>query len=401
MRVDSRRIKVLTCLAFSMLLVGDGHGAENSKQTLGFSSSKPSEGTSVAVDGGFLVSYKTLIPGSEVEYEMLPIPGGKVRLGSPSNEPGHKGDEAPQVEVEVGPMWVGKHEVTWQEYKLFMSMYNLFKKLESDGLRKINPERLVDAVTAPTPLYEPDHTFEFGDEPDLPAVTMTQLAAKHYTKWLSKLTGHQYRLPTEAEWEHACRAGCSQAYCFGHDIASLGEYAWFAGNSDSLPHKVGTKKPNAWGLHDMHGNVMEWTIEGFSEKGYASLANKPLPIANLDSIKWPESADMRVVRGGSFQDAPELLRSAARIGSSDMDWKSEDPNIPLSPWWYTSDPARGVGFRLFRAYQPLDAERVEKFYEIDHDDIRFDIDVRMQEGRGAYGLVDPRLADEIKKAADN
>jgi hypothetical protein len=278
-----------------------------------------------------------------------------------------------------------------------MSMYRLFKSLASQGLRKVDGTNAVDAVTAPTELYEPSFTFEFGQNDRFPAVTMTQYSAKQYTKWLSKLTGHQYRLPTEAEWEHACRAGSTTPYSFG-DASQADEYAWHAGNSEEVPHEVGTKKPNAFGLHDMHGSVMEWTIEGYAEDGYKRLADQPQPISFLAAINWPDSPENRVVRGGSFQDELERLRSAAKIKSADEEWKSEDPNVPLSPWWYTNDPARGIGFRIFRSYQPIDTEMISKFWEIDHEYIQQDVDARVDEGRGVRTAVDANMAKDIEAA---
>ncbi len=364
---------------------------------LGISAAKPESGPFVQVKEGFMVPYTLTVPGSEVTVEMVPVPGGEIVMGSPAGEAGHQADEAPQIKVEVGPMWVAKCETSWSEYKLYMSMYRLFKSLASQGLRKVDSNNKVDAVTAPTELYDATFTFEFGEEPKLPAATMTQFAAKQYTKWLSKLTGHQYRLPTEAEWEYACRAGSPSAYSFGDEASELDEYAWHAGNSDAVPHEVGQKKPNKFGLHDMHGNVMEWTVNGHTEEGYKHAADKKQPMSFLESVFWPNSAENRVVRGGSFQDEAKLLRSAARLPSKDEDWKSEDPNVPLSPWWYTSDPARGVGFRVFRSYVPLDAEQVSKFWEYDHEYIELDVQARLDEGRGISTVVDKELAKEIEK----
>ncbi len=369
--------------------------AETNQAGQGFSKTEPAEGPSVEVEGGFLVPYTLTVPGSAVKIEMVPVPGGTFMLGSSEDAAGYVEDEGPPVEVEVGPMWVAKYETSWQEYKLYMSMYQLFKSLESEGLRIVNDSNAVDAVTAPTELYDPTFTFEYGQDLKLPAVTMTQYAAKQYTKWLSKLTGDQYRLPTEAEWEYACRAGSSAAYHFGDDESLLDEYAWYYENADERPHEVGTKKPNPFGLHDMHGNVMEWVIDSYTEDGYASIADKDQPMSLLESVRWPTSFDNRVVRGGSWQDDPEQLRSAARLGSADEDWKVADPNIPLSPWWYTDDPARGIGFRIFRSYQPLDDEQLKKFWEIDDDDIQFDVEMRIEEGRGVQSVIDPALAKEI------
>lgn len=366
--------------------------------TAGFSMTKPEAGPSVAVDGGFLVPYTLTIPGTEVHVEMVPVPGGVSVMGSPEDAENGQEDERPVVKVSIGPMWVAKQETSWGEYKVFMSMYKLLKELQSKGLRKIVDGDHVDAITAPTELYDSTFTYEFGQDANLPAVTMTQYAAKQYTKWLSRLTSQQLRLPTEAEWEFACRAGSTAAYCFGDDPDELGEYAWYMDNADDMPHPVGQKKPNAFGLHDMHGNVMELCIGGYSEDGYESLADKPQPLALGDSIIWPESFDNRVIRGGSWQDEAEQLRSAARIGSEDEDWKDADPNFPLSPWWYTSDPARGVGFRIVRSYQPLEAELITKFWEIDNEDIQMDVDMRLLEGRGVLSPIDPTLSEDIKQA---
>lgn len=366
--------------------------------TAGFSKTEPESGPSVAVDGGFLIPYTLTIPGTDVQVEMIPVPGGVSTMGSPEGAEDAMEDEQPVVEVTVGPMWVAKYETSWGEYKVFMSMYKLIKELQSQGLRKIVDGDHVDAITAPTELYDSSFTYEHGQDANLPAVTMTQYAAKQYTKWLSRLTGQQLRLPTEAEWEFACRAGSTAAYCFGDDPDELDDYAWYMDNSDDKPHPVGQKKPNAFGLYDMHGNVMELCIGGYSEDGYESLAGKTQPMSLGDSIIWPESFDNRVIRGGSWQDEAERLRSAARIGSEDEDWKDADPNFPLSPWWYTSDPARGVGFRIVRSYQPLEDELITKFWEIDNEDIQMDVDMRLLEGRGVIGPIDPTLSEDIKQA---
>lgn len=371
--------------------------ADDRLKTLGISATEPASGPAVKVPDGYMIPYTLKVPGSTVQFDMIPIPGGIVTVGSPDNEEGHKADEGPQFKVEVGPMWVAKCEATWSEYRLYMSMYGLFKQLQMRGVGNVSDANKVDAVTAPTELYEPSFTFEFGDDPRLPAVTMTQYAAKQYTKWLSKLTGHQYRLPTEAEWEYACRAGTTTAFNFGADTSAIDDYAWHAGNSDGKPQKVGLKKPNAFGLHDMHGNVMEWTINGYSAEGYVFARDAKQPLDVISAVTWPDSPENRVVRGGSFQDEAGLLRSAAKTASQDEEWKSEDPNVPLSPWWYTSDPARGVGLRVFRSYQPLEPKVIAKFWEIDHEYIDQDVQARLEEGRGVLSTVDPSLSKEITR----
>lgn len=364
----------------------------------GLSKTQPESGPSVAVDGGFMIPYTMTIPGSSIQVEMIPVPGGTFSMGSPEGSDDAQEDEQPAVPVAIGPMWVAKYETSWGEYNLYMSMYKLLKELQSQGLRRISDDNRVDAITAPTELYDSTFTYQFGQDADLPAVTMTQYAAKQYTKWLSRLTGQQLRLPTAAEWEYACRAGSTTIYSFGDDPERLDEFAWYVENSEEAPHAVGQKQPNVFGLYDMHGNVMEWCIDSYTEDGYTSLADKPQPLSLSDAIIWPETFDNRVVRGGSWQDDAEQLRSAARLGSSDEDWKANDPNFPLSPWWYTDDPTRGVGFRIVRSYQPLDDELITKFYEIDNEDIQMDVDMRMSEGRGVIGPIDPALAEDIKQA---
>ncbi|MFG0331923.1 MAG: formylglycine-generating enzyme family protein, partial [Maioricimonas sp. JB049] len=94
---------------------------------------------------------------------------------------------------------------------------------------------------------------------------------------------------------------------------------------------------------------------------------------------------------------PEELRSAARMGSDDPEWKAYDPNIPLSPWWFTSDPARGVGFRLVRPLKEMSPEAIGRFWEIDSEDVQYDVDVRLQEGRGVLGIVDEKLPEAIEE----
>lgn len=367
----------------------------NTKSSPGISAEKPAEGPSVKVDEGYMVPYSVPVPGSDVNIEMVPVPGGKFKFGSSEDSDGHVEDEGPQVELEVAPMWVAKYETTWQEYEYFMSMYQVFTAIQGNEGRSVTDENKVDAVTTPTPLYEPSHTYALGQEPRLPAVTMTQYSAKQYTKWLSKLTSQQFRLPTEAEWEYACRAGSDTEYCFGDDESELEDYAWFFDNADELPHLVGSKKPNQFGLYDMHGNVMEWVIDGYTEDGYERVAEKGAKEA-IAVIQWPEEAENRVIRGGSFNDDPEMLRSAARRGSEDEDWKEKDPNLPLSPFWYASAQGREVGFRIVRSYQPLEDAKIAMFWEVDNDDIAEDVNERLGSGKAMEVAVDAELGKEFE-----
>jgi formylglycine-generating enzyme required for sulfatase activity len=326
---------------------------------------------------------------------MIPIPGGKTTIGSPDEQPGHSQDEGPEFNVQVEPFWMAKTELTWAEYKTFLKTYDIFKRLSRQGVRKASGLDQADAITIPTPLYEPSFTYEFGDDPQQPAVTMTQYSAKLYTQWLSGLTGTQYRLPTEAEWEYAARAGTNTAYSFGDDPAELDQYAAFADNSPDGAPKVGSKKPNPFGLHDMHGSVWEWTLDHYATDSYSGRQAKTLSVS--EALVMPKEKSSRCVRGGGWQDPPERLRSAARLGSDDKVWKDADPNVPKSPWWFTDDPARMVGMRLVRSAKPLPQEDLKKIWGVDHNEINEDVLFRLEEGRGAIGISVPELLQDFKR----
>ncbi|MBU6221185.1 MAG: formylglycine-generating enzyme family protein [Planctomycetes bacterium] len=349
------------------------------------------DGPAVKVKGGWMVPYEETIPGTEVAFRMVPVPGGTVRIGSPDGEAGRSSDEGPQFDAVIEPFWMGSCEVSWGEYKAYMSACDLFKALESANMRKVTPENEADAVTAPSNLYDPTTTFTNGEDPLLPAVTMTQFAARQYTKWLSGLTARFYRLPTEAEWEYACRAGTTTPWNTGADAAALEAAAWFADTSDETTHPVGEKEPNAFGLHDMHGNVAEWVLDELVSGGYARQAALPQPVPAAAAAVWPERLSPRIVRGGAYYDEPAQCRSAARRGSEDLPWKDVDPNLPKSPWWYTEEPALGVGMRVVRPLAPPDLAARRRWGDADIESIRADTADRLQQGRGARGLVDPKL----------
>ncbi len=370
----------------------------------------PAGERSVAASCGHMTRYLEQIPGTSISFEMIPIPGGEFLLGSPGGEAGRNLDEGPQVRVHVDPFWMGKCEVTWAEYRAYMAMYDVFKSLSQlrPGDEKLDVAPAVraylqqqsvevDGVTSPTPLYDPDTTEMAGGDPDQPAVTMTQYAAKQYTKWLSGVVGRTYRLPSEAEWEYAARAGGTTAYSFGDDPAKLSDFAWFAENSDDLTHSVGSKPSNAWGLHDMHGNVAEWVLDAYVERHYATLASRGT-VKSSDAVAWPTQLFPRVIRGGGWFDEPAQCRSAARAGSIDDEWNLSDPNLPKSPWWYTEEPSAAVGFRIIRPLKPIDEPTRQKVWEADVELIRGDVAERLEEGRGARGAVDLRLPAAIDEA---
>ena len=280
--------------------------------------------------------YKVTIPRTEVSFEMVPIRGGECTMGT-----GKRKDESPERKVKIDPFWMGKHEVTWDEYRLFM-----FSQMAKEDTNK---DQVVDAISRPTRPYV-EMSFGMGID-GYPAISMTQHAANKYAEWLSAKTGQFYRLPTEAEWEYACRAGTTTGYSFGDDASQLRNYAWFVDNSDGKYQKVGTKKPNPWGLYDMHGNVMEWTLDQYNPAGYAGLGtDNPW---NVSTQPYPQA-----VRGGAWTDTAEQLRCGARVGS-DPTWKQQDPQLPKSIWYHTD--AQGLGFRLVRPVKVPDAELMYKY----------------------------------------
>ena len=359
---------------------------------------KPADGLFVETDQGFMVPYTRTIPGTDITFEMVPIPGGTFHIGSPDDEEDRSDDEGPQICIEVAPFWMGKYEVTWSEYKLYMDLHDHFKAFQEQGIREVTDENEIDAITAPSSLYDPSFTYDAGDGPRQPAATMTQYSAKQYTKWLSILTDDFYRLPGEAEWEYACRAGTTTRFYFGEDADELEEHAWFDDNSDYERHDVGQKKPNPWGLYDMYGNVSEWVLDQHNEEGYQHLDPEKTWSA-IDAINWPTDPDPYVARGGSWELYVEDLRSAARLASNNTDWKSEDPNIPKSPWWFTTEPSTGVGFRLVRPLQaPATREGREEYWKARSSRDEMAIKFRLEsDGKGAKGIVDRDLPQAIKK----
>jgi len=292
--------------------------------------------------------YVESIPGSDAKFEMVAIPGGTYLMGSPAGEAGRGEDEGPQHVVRVRPFWMGKMEVTWDEFDVYRKEKGAENVDANDDILAANP----DAITGPTPPYV-DETYGHGRDGH-PVICLTWHAAAEYCRWLSSKTGKTYRLPTEAEWEWAARAGTTTAYHFGNDAKQVDEYAWYVKNSPLKPgekattRKVGTRKANPWGLHDMHGNVAEWCLDRYDKAFYASFegksADRPVSLPN-------DRRFTHVVRGGSWADEPDRLRSAVRRGS-DKSWMKHDPQRPQSIWWLTKMDV--IGFRVVRAVEEQD-----------------------------------------------
>jgi sulfatase modifying factor 1 len=385
------------CLVALVVAVGVAGLSAQEKATLGISKTKPASGRFVETPLGFMVPYETQIPGTAVSYKMQPIPGGTVKVGSPDSEKGRQPNEGPQFEVTIEPFWMAEHEVTWAEYKAYMSIHDRLLSLYMKSLRPIPAADHELIVTAPSNLYEPTFTFIKGADPQQPAVTMSQFSAKQYTKWLSGISGQFLRLPSEAEWEYACRAGAKTAYHFGDDPKQLGDYAWYFENSGEKMNHVAQKKPNPWGLYDMHGNVGEWVLDEFVADGYKAHAGKTLTAAA--AIAWPTKLYPRVIKGGGWDDDAAKCRTAIRRASHDDEWRKRDPNFPQSPWWLTEEPALSVGFRPIRPLSaPLTIAEKNKYWQADLEDVRGIVNARIDdEGRGARAIADETLPTDLKK----
>lgn len=279
-------------------------------------------------------TYEEKIPGSEVSFKMVAIEGGTFKMGSAT--PKKEGE----TEVKIAPFWMGEHEVTHDEFNLFLH-----------GAE--NDEEGVDAISRPTPQYI-DLTWGMGREGGYPANSMSYYTAMMYCKWLYEKTGNFYRLPTEAEWEYASKAGSETVYPFGDNPEELVSYAWFIANSDEKYHRVKQLKPNAWGLYDMLGNVAEWTLDQYEEEYYKNLKE------NSDNPHYPVTKTYPIsVRGGHFDADAEALRPDARMGSS-KGWNMRDPQTPKSKWWLTD--AAFVGFRVVRPAEQPTKKEIEEFY---------------------------------------
>ncbi|UNY98727.1 formylglycine-generating enzyme family protein [Zhouia spongiae] len=295
-------------------------------------------------------NYTQSIAGSDLTIEMISIPEGNFAMGSKDSDNNANSDEFPAGEVKISPFWMSKYEITWELFYLYLNREIDGEENKSKG-NEVTLE--ADAISGATIPYV-DMSLGMGTGSGLPIVNVTHLAASKFCEWLSAKTGHFYRLPTEAEWEYACRAGSETEYSF-ETAESIGDHAWYKENSNGTYHKVGEKKPNAWGLYDMHGNVAELVLDGYQEDAYKKRKKKN----RENPVVFPESEYPTVVRGGSWIDDRKQLRSAMRLPST-PDWKRRDPQFPKSKWWHTDAPF--VGFRIVRVLTPPDQSEYEKYW---------------------------------------
>ena len=213
----------------------------------------------------------TLDLGGAVTMELVLIPAGEFMMGSPNSESGRESEEGPQHRVRITkPFYMGKYEVTQAQYERIMGK---------------NPSKFKGASN-------PVEEVSWND-------------ATEFCRKLSQRSGRKVRLPTEAEWEYACRAGSTTRFCFGDNDNGLGNYAWYLINSGGKTHPVGAKRANAWGLHDMHGNVWEWCADW----------DGLYPSGAVSDPSGPRSGSSRVLRGGSWHAYGRHCRSAGRYGS--------------------------------------------------------------------------------------
>jgi len=274
------------------------------------------------------VKYSQPLPSSTLEIDMTPVHGGKFIMGDDSFD-------ALKHEIEVSSFWISTYEISWDVYTLFMERN--IDELPSSFNKGSEVFIDVDGVSSATTPYM-EMSFGMGTN-GYPAINMTQFAASKFCEWLSSITGNYYRLPTEAEWEYACKAGSNSDYHFGDDISQLGEYGWYSDNSNGSYHKIGTKKPNVLGLYDMHGNVSEWIIDTYSVDKYKNRNTLKNPFY-ITKNKYP-----KVIRGGSWNDDATRLKSSRRDLST-KELQKRDPQIPKSKWWNTDAPY--IGFRIVR-----------------------------------------------------
>lgn len=219
---------------------------------------------------------------NSIGMKLVLIPKGTFTMGSPIEEEGANDDEEQHQVTISKDYYLGVTEGTQGQY---------------------------EKVMGSNPSYFQKRVIRKSDSSMYPVEQVSWEDAVEFCKKLSELpeekkAGRVYRLPTEAEWEYACRAGSKTAYSFGADSTSIGDYAWFTENSGSKTHPVGEKKANAWGLYDMHGNVWEWCSDWYGE----------YPKGAVSDPVGPREGSHRVGRGGGWCDEAAICRSAFRYG---------------------------------------------------------------------------------------
>lgn len=330
---------------------GYTHG---SNSTFGNTSSAAKEIFTEPTKVNGFVSYTERIPKSPVSFKMVAVPGGTFKMGSPADEPFRKADEGPVKEIQLSSFFMAEIEVTWDEYLAFyVQTAAEGRTTDTEGLRK-KAASATDAISGATPPYgQPDQGWGLGQRP---AISFSYHAAETYCKWLTSVTGKNYRLPTEAEWEYACRAGSTGPYSFPgdpkkfektglraklskNDTTVINTYIIYKGNSTARTQPPDRVKTNAFGLKNMAGNVAEFCSDWYKPDAYSLY-----PPGTIKNPKGPDAGSEHVVRGGSFVSTADVLRSAARDYTKTEAWLRTDPQMPKSIWWYSD--CFNVGFRV-------------------------------------------------------
>ena len=299
-------------------------------------------------------NFTEYIPGTPVAFDMVAIPGGTFKMGSPASEKFRKDDEGPVRDVTVSRFFMGKVQVSWDEFLSFIIETSSEGRIPPDVMRNRNIEALtVDAISGPTPFFgDASQGWGMGARP---AITMQYYAAEIYCQWLSMKTGKKYRLPTEAEWEYAVRGGTETPYffpgnpkkfssqgwwnkMFGPDTAVINRFAIYQLNSSMKTQEPSRVHENPFGLKGMLGNVLEYCSDWYAPNAYSKTA------ASVTDPQGPEEGTERVVRGGYYSSDAADLRSAARFATQTEEWLKTDPQQPKSIWWFTD--IKGIGFRV-------------------------------------------------------
>lgn len=283
---------------------------------------------------------KVAIPGGKLELSLSYIPAGQLSI---------KSADGKSLPIQLDAFWIGSREVTYDEFLLFQ-----YRRNDNNSSNWKDGKYSADAVTRPTPQYM-DYTWGMGTLGGVPTVAMTQQGAMRYCQWLYQKTGQFFRLPTEAEWEYACRAGSATALPEGVTEDNLGDYAWYFDNANEKYHPTAQKKANAWGLFDMLGNVAEWTADAYVDDYFAESSKKP-------NNPWykPSAKYSHTIRGGSFDDNPEDCSCSKRVKSLPS-LQKRDPQIPRSRWWNTD--SSWLGFRVVKPVKQPSAAEIETYFK--------------------------------------
>ncbi|HSC54806.1 MAG TPA: SUMF1/EgtB/PvdO family nonheme iron enzyme [Phnomibacter sp.] len=282
------------------------------------------------------------IPGCSTVLKLRKIPAGSFTMGSAEGEPGRNMDEGPQRKVQVSSFYMSVYETTWEQYNAFFQDENFSRNVDAD------------AITRPSSPYL-DFTLGMGKD-GFPANSMQQYGALMFCKWLYQQTGVFYRLPTEAEWEYACRAGTATTWPTGNDSSGINAVAWNAANSQQKYQPVGKLQPNAFGLYDMQGNVSEWVLDQYDSTYFNTIQD-----GATDPQVKPTKRNPRTIKGGSFADHATELRPANRTATQFI-WNRRDPQIPKSKWWNTDAPF--IGFRVVKPIPQPSPEEAAAFFTL-------------------------------------